>query len=174
MGTNIPNDITVKAGSEPPSGVPAYIDAEQTDYVTVNIDGNLANRVTNGAIMVRVADDRMPDDPALVEVYHAADGKWDQVDRTYVGNNTFKVHMSSFSTFAVVVEDTTEPVTTTSSTTNQQPETTTTEPATITKTPVTTTRAPTTTKTSAPGFGFGLAATSVLIMGLLIFRKRRN
>jgi PGF-CTERM protein len=170
MGTNIPNDMTVQAGTEAPEGVPEHSDAEQTDYVSVTINGNLADRVTNGVITVQVAEERMPDDPSAVDIYQADGETWEQVESTYLGNNTYEIHTQSFSTFVLVVEDTTEQTTTTTTPTTIT--TTSTPSTTSTSTPTTTSMTtPTTTETSTPGFGIVLALVS-LLGGALLLRKR--
>ncbi|APE95688.1 GLUG motif-containing protein [Halodesulfurarchaeum formicicum] len=168
MGTNSPNEMTVQAGTEPPSGVPKYTDADQTDYVSVDVDGNLKDRVSGGSIMVRVAPDRMPDDPSAVEIYHAKEETWDLTERTYLGDRRYKIHTSSFSTFVVVVKDATK-ATTTATTTPTTTETVT-PTSTQTVTP-TTTETMTTTETSTPGFGTIVSLVSLL--GAVLLARRR-
>ncbi|KPN31734.1 PGF-CTERM archaeal protein-sorting signal [Halolamina pelagica] len=177
MGTNIHNDMKVQAGTEPPQGVPEYSDAEQTGYVSVTIDGNLADRVTNGEITVRVPEEQMPDDPSAVDVYHADGETWGQTEKTYLGNDTYRIDTQSFPTFVVVVEDTPEQTTTTTpTTTSTQTSTSTTTPTTTEPVPsidtaTKTTPAPTTTGTSAPGFGIVSALVSLLGGALLLCRR---
>ncbi|MDQ2055515.1 Ig-like domain-containing protein [Halobellus sp. H-GB7] len=174
MGTNAPNDMKIQAGAKPPQGVPEYSNAEQTDYVSITIDGNLADKVTNGEITVRLAEERMPDDPSVVDIYHTNGETWNQAERTYLGNNTYKIHTRSFSTFVVVVEHTTEQTTTTANsaqTITSTPTPTVTEPATSIDMTTKTTSASTTTGTSTPGFGIVLAFVS-LLGGALLLRRR--
>ncbi|WP_311174180.1 Ig-like domain-containing protein [Halobellus ordinarius] len=170
MGTNAPNDMKIQAGAKPPQGVPEYSNAEQTDYVSITIDGNLADKVTNGEITVRLAEERMPVDPSVVDIYHTNGETWNQAERTYLGNNTYKIHTRSFSTFVVVVEHTTEQ-TTSAQTITSTPTPTVTEPATSIDTTTKTTSASTTTETSTPGFGIVLAFVS-LLGGALLLRRR--
>jgi len=104
MGTTADNDLTIEAAESPPPDAsdPAG-DGERTlGYVTVEIDGNLADRVTEGSFTLDLDRATLGDAAAAdvtVKRYH--DGAWQVVETRAVDDSTVEVLSPGFSTFAI-------------------------------------------------------------------------
>ncbi len=184
MGTNIQNEMSVRSNDEPPENVPPVDDTTAADYVSVDIEGNLADRVVSGSITVRLAEEKIPDDPSEVTAQHYTNGDWEPAEMNHLGGQRFEIRTTEYSTFAIVMqqqeaETTTRTTTATTTTTTPPttvPETTTEQTTAESETSVdTTTEAVTTTQvqttsTESPGFGFVVILVAILGLTLLIRR----
>jgi hypothetical protein len=155
-------------------------------YVTVEVEGNLADRVERGSFLVRFEGDG----PDSVTAERYEDGDWQSVTTRRLNESAVRVVTSGYSTFAISTESeaTPTPTPTTTPTTTATPTATPTPAPTSTPTPSTTaapattepetqppeTAAPTsTTGAGSPGFTTALAALALLIVALLLVRRSR-
>lgn len=180
-GTNIDQQLAVRASETAPSGVAARPDEGVTRYVTVDVSGTMTERVTGGSFTFELAQTAMPADPSAVTVYRFHDGSWRAVETTYEGEGRFTVTTPGYSTFAVVVADASAGTTETTTTTTTIAATTT--AATTTTAPTSTTTA-TTTATTTDGervtatttqtggqAGFTVVLSLVALLGAALLRR---
>ncbi|WP_050048364.1 Ig-like domain-containing protein [Halanaeroarchaeum sulfurireducens] len=192
MGTTIDNTMTVQVSETPPAHVPEPEGGTHLGYTTIEIEGNLADSVTQGKFTFNIDPARLEEldaAPEDVSVMRHHDGEWQEVTTTSIDDTTYRVTTPGYSTFAITVAQTAD-MTTTETTTVTETETTTATTETTTATTETTTEttetttetttAPettavttttTATSTSTPGFG-PVVAVIALLVSLLITRKR--
>ncbi|MFT4880708.1 MAG: PGF-CTERM protein [Natronomonas sp.] len=198
MGTNVDNEIRVRATDEPPATVPA-VTGDARSYLTVEVEGNLADRVSRGTFSFSLDADVAPSDPGAVTVYRYHDGGWQRVTTRHLGGTRFEAVAPGYSTFAVVVADrqstpdrtatpTPEPVTTTEPPTTAEPVSTaepptTSKPEAATAARTTPTSGPTTTAPTAADRegtptagagspGFGVVAVLAALLAVLALARR--
>ncbi|WP_186007712.1 PGF-pre-PGF domain-containing protein [Halanaeroarchaeum sulfurireducens] len=171
MGTNVDNQMTVEASDSPPEDVPEPEGGTNLGYTTIEIEGNLADSVTQGKFTFNIDPARLEEmdaAPEDVSVMRHHDGEWQEVTTTSIDDTTYRVTTPGYSTFAITVAQTAD-MTTTETTTVTETETTTETTTAPETTAVTTTT--TATSTSTPGFG-PVVAVIALLVSLLITRKR--
>lgn len=200
MGTNVDNEMRVRATDAPPATVPA-IAGDVRSYLTVEVEGNLADRVSRGSFTFSLDADVASNDPGAVTAYRYHDDEWQRVTTRHLGGTRFEVVSPGYSTFAVVVTDrqstpdrtatpTPEPVTTAEPPTTSEPVSTTepsttsgSEPAATTAAEPTPTSGPATaapttaeretTPTAGAGSpGFGVVAVLAAVLALLALGRR--
>jgi len=102
MGTSLDNEMSVEAREVSPASVPTYADGDVAAYLTVEIDGNLADSVNRGSFTFELTGEMMPEDPADVTVRRYHDGEWQTVRTRHLGGTQFEAVTPGYSTFAIV------------------------------------------------------------------------
>lgn len=171
--TYMNNELRITVADSAPSGVPAAKRGDVKGYLTVKIDGNLAESVTSGSFTFTLDADSIPNDPSTVNVTRYQDGEWRPVETAHLGDQQFKVVTSGYSTFVITIPaDQRETATPTA-----EPTATEVQPASPTPqvTKANTERQPPVTTTDAEGSGFGVPSASAALIGaLLLVRRRAN
>jgi PGF-pre-PGF domain-containing protein len=196
MGTSVDNEMTVDASSSAPASVPESDGGDVLGYVSVEVEGNLADRVAEGSFTVELDEAELSNvDPADVTAQRYHDGEWQTVETQPINGSAVEVITPGFSTFALTAEQTTTPVaetetptTTPTATANPTPTATANPTPTLTpeSTPVsqegtvavetetpTDTPAPTTPTPGGSGPGFGVVVAVLALIAVATARLRR-
>ncbi|MFB6309580.1 MAG: hypothetical protein ABEH64_00220 [Salinirussus sp.] len=180
MGTNVDNRMRVRASERLPADIPMPpVDTDVRGYVTLDIEGNLADRVTEGSFTLDVSEFEVPPKSIIAARFNGTD--WVSVPTNSVNETHVKIRApNGFSTFAIGVQQVSTPTLTPTPTSTPTPPPTPTPTMTQTATPtpsgtvgvMTPTASPTATPgTNGPGFGVAIGLLAVLLLGARLVRE---
>lgn len=201
MGTTVDNTMSIHTSSTPPSNTPDPPNADRVrTYVSIEIDGNLADSVVEGRFTLDVSGTNVA--PEDMTAHRYTGNEWQEVEARAIGDTTVEVvSPNGYSVFAIGdagSNDTEQPTTATPISTRTQTATATPTTTTATSTPtgaqtVTTTPTATTTdreltpetesttepaleETTTGGSGPGFEATAVLfaLFAMTMFAVKRR
>lgn len=169
-GTNSDNTLSVGTSDSRPDGTPVPPGDRVLGFVTVDVEGNLAEDVAGGSFTLDLADGDVGLQDVTAHRYH--DGEWEALDVDAVGDTTVSVTTPGFSVFAIGADVPAEQATeTTTPATTATPTPSTTSTTTATPSRTTASTPPTTEAGGMPGFGLGAGLVALLVVAALAGRK---
>lgn len=108
-GTNTESTMSISASASPPSDTPSPPAADTVvGYVTVDVDGSLADDVSEGRFTLDVSGSDI--DPATVTAHRYDGSEWNEVETDPVDETTVEVISSDgYSPFAIGASESAEP-----------------------------------------------------------------
>ncbi len=106
-GSVLDNTLSVEAMGTPPSSASTATGDVVVGYLDVTVEGDLSDNVESGSFTVSIDRSELTSmgaDPSSVTAVHYDGGEWVPVETRHMGNDSYEVTTSGFSTFALTAD----------------------------------------------------------------------